>query len=140
MLHKIISALQQHSSKYMLNVTSCVCVYLEEKTKISIQIHRPSFNFCLLSLFRSGSTLWRSTSTERMMFWCWEVTACGMSSPTRRQRKRSPLSWPTAVRMTGTGTFPPCGVVAALELPFNRCSLPTCCLAAFMQISQQLDN
>lgn len=60
----------------------------------------------LLSWFRSGSTLWRSTSRERMMFWCWEATACGMSSPTRRQRKRSPLFWQTAIRMTVTGTFP----------------------------------
>lgn len=40
-----------------------------------------------------------------MTFWCWELTDCGTSSPTRKWLNRSAVSWQTATLTISTGMF-----------------------------------
>lgn len=42
---------------------------------------------------------------ELMTFWCWELTDCGTSSPTRKWLNRSAVSWQTATLTISTGMF-----------------------------------
>lgn len=42
---------------------------------------------------------------EPMTFWCWELTDCGTSSPTRKWLNQSAVSWQTATLTISTGMF-----------------------------------
>lgn len=136
-----ISALQQQSSKYMFKFQGCVCFHLGEKLPHKFQYKYISHPLTSAWCLYSGQGL-PSGAVRARSGWCsdagkWRPVGCplqpGGSGSGHLFLGKLRSGWPAQARS-------PHGVVAALELPFHLGSLLRCCLAAFMQISQRLDN